>query len=99
MAAATGITAFLLVWVLPAFVAAFLARRKRRSFGGFLALGLLINGVIAVAVALLVRDRTPPEDPVDRLKRLEVARDQGTITPEQFEAEAATVHPRSSYRM
>src|SRR4051812_14058163 len=94
MATAGWITLLIAIWLASAVGAAWLARIKGRSFWGFLALGLLVNGIFALIVVLLLPDRRSPgraQDKFAQLKTLEELRDAGSITPETFASESERV--------
>ena len=53
------IPAVLLLWIAPAFLVAYSASRKQRSFGGFLLISLLIGWLIPAIVVLVMKRDTP----------------------------------------
>jgi hypothetical protein len=48
------------LWLLPSWLVAAYARRKGYSFALFLLLGLIVSWVLALLVALVLRDRRTP---------------------------------------
>src|SRR5689334_17371390 len=76
-------------WVLTAFVIAGYARDRGHSWGGFLALGLVVSPVLSGILALALGDRREQQrrGELDDLVKLAQLKDSGVLTPAEFDAE------------
>ena len=53
------IPALLLLWVVPAFLVAYFASKKQRSFVGFLVISLIVGWLIPAIVVLVMKRDSP----------------------------------------
>ncbi|MEJ7715023.1 MAG: SHOCT domain-containing protein [Thermoleophilaceae bacterium] len=92
----------LAIYVVLAVLIARWAGRKGSSFGGFLALGLIISPIVSFIAALVIDDKRQPRQVfvaqpavpgshLDELQKLTNLRDSGTLSAEEFEAEKARI--------